>query len=465
MSLIETADLQPQDFLNAIARTKLLFKSDKEMCKALGYSESTKNIGRIGGTNPIIKDAVLAYLDIEYAKMTSQDINLRSMIEDYVEATRYVLKFRRQKYFSENKDRYAALIEHFCTGRTTCTDSQILADMKEMEKNVGLDNYILPIMLLILWKIIPVFNTKKQCDIKDIYEEAYHMLDIVEEIIKASDNLRRYPIIDRIRNDFKECSSPSRLKIIHSLSVILIVLYNNSSPDRMLCVMDEYPWGELDINGYWEDIDHESIWHFESEDNCTYRVKHLVKDANDNEYHRYYRTYEMYILDSKEYNTYGLFVPTEALRSLIAGGKLPEEMQVVAAIDLPSEQDAPIKIEISCCADNEWFNNCKLRKVINADRCRTQLENSISWCNNVDHEIVDNAYAITEDHIYFRKPDSELFYKIPGELFDNTDLYDLYMYKSKEFLFVGCPMTLKYVDITDEERMKRNGISIVDRIK
>ena len=52
-----------QDYLNGISRTRLLFNTDNELYQSLGYSEGTKTLGRIGGNNHFIKQAILSALD------------------------------------------------------------------------------------------------------------------------------------------------------------------------------------------------------------------------------------------------------------------------------------------------------------------------------------------------------------------------------------------------------------------
>jgi hypothetical protein len=185
--------------LNTIAITRLLFCKEEELLTAMGYSEHTKNIGRIGGNNQFMKEAIIACLDAKYAKLISPEIDLRSVLQDYMAASAYVSKFHRHKYFSRksNEDNYAALMEHFCVGVTDCSDSQFHVDMNLMEqgyKNEGippvdLSSYILPIMLLIFWGIIPAYNPKKSCDVKNINSDAEQMFSMVEAAIEKSNGI------------------------------------------------------------------------------------------------------------------------------------------------------------------------------------------------------------------------------------------------------------------------------------
>lgn len=465
MTQINTSDAQ--NHLNAIAKTKLLFGTDKELYIAMGYSENTQNIGRIGGNNAFMKEAAVAWLNTKYAKTISAEIDLISLLLDYSDASEYVHKYKRQKYFKQNEDNFAALIKYFCSGLKDCKDEQLLADLREMKTNSGVqDGYVLPIMLLILWQIIPTYNTKKAADVKDIRKDAEQMFRMVELAIHKSGNiLRRYPIIDRLRKELCILESPNRLWLIHSLAEILDVFYSNSSPENMMGAMEEISWNCLDIKGYWEDIeaqDGNTIWHFYSEDDSYYMVKQLMRDQRN----VFYRTYDMYLIDSKYSDAVAYIAPTEALKGLILNGKISDDMQFTATIDISKTPDGQMIMELSCCSDNDWFTSRKLRKIMDKSYAEKYFERASSWIHNIDYKQIDHAYAVTADYIYFKKPGTELFYKIPRfDEFQNTDIYGLSMFQSKDYLFVGCPATLKYLDISDESNLDSKGVSIVKYIE
>ena len=52
-----------QGHLNTIAITRLLFCKEEELLTAMGYSEHTKNLGRIGGNNQFMKELALSLTD------------------------------------------------------------------------------------------------------------------------------------------------------------------------------------------------------------------------------------------------------------------------------------------------------------------------------------------------------------------------------------------------------------------
>jgi hypothetical protein len=107
-----------------------------------------------------------------------------------------------------------------------------------------------------------------------------------------------------------------------------------------------------------------------------------------------------------------------------------------------------------------------MRRITRNADCK-KLFNSLRSCpQDFDYEFVDYAFAITEEHIYFSIPDTDLFYKVPRtEHFENTDIYDLIMCKTKDCIFIGCPKTLKYIDVTDDTKLESKGISIVKCIR
>ena len=469
-----------QGYLVAIARTKLLFCTDTELFMALNYSDKNKSIGRLGGSNPIMKKALLAYMDSVYAKAVSQDIDLISVLNDYIQATEYVSRFIRHKYFKikNNKDNFVALIEHFCAGRTDFQDRQLTEDLEAMDKDgVGLHNYVLPIMLLILWRIIPVFHTNKVQEVKELKSDAERMFGIVDDSIKTSKTLRRFPIIDRCRKDFENSlkeGSPeiaNRLRLIRSLFEILNVLHSNSSPERMIETFDTLELGSIDINGYWKDVkinkeydesvpkedrDRPTYWHFESEDGSIYNVRQVVMDHDEQP--SIYRTYEVLMIDDE----HALFISKEALGKIIENGRVPDDMQFIVTINKECK-DGIVEMELTCCSDNKWFESRTMARQISTTESQKLFDRLTSCPRDIIYELVDFAYAITEEHVYFRKPDSDLFYKIPRlEHFENSDIYDLAMFQSDCLRFVGSPATLKYIDISDDDKLESKGVSIVE---
>lgn len=491
-----------QSYLNAIDRTRLLFSTHDSLCEEMGYSTSTKYIGNIGGKNNVLKKAMFAYLDAQYAKTVSPEIDLKSLLDDYDLASDYAKKCRKHTYFKKNKDNCLALIEHFCTGQTDCDDNQVLADLHLLDtKDVGMDNFILPIMLLILWEVIPTFNTKSSHDIADIAEDCKKMFMNIENAIKASKILHKFPVIDRYRKEFEVCMAnaeeyykkkenredsdnqlseftdfPSRLRLIHSLRTILLVLYNNSSPEILIEANNHISQGFMDLCGYWKDVtimrtdddvsgrnkcwELPTIWHFESEDKSNYVVKQVIKDTDDPD-GKYYRTYQMSLWETEVGKTLAAFLPREGMERIVESGMVPPESYIVAEIDSQTS-NGTTHLTLTCYSDNKWFESRKMEKIIGTAKCDALFNDLIPSPGDFVYEPIDCAYAVTEDHVYFRVPNSENFYKVPRiEHFENTDIYNLILYTSRNRIFIGCPMTNKYVDLTDETQLENKGISVI----
>lgn len=455
-----------QDYLNGISRTRLLFNTDNELYQSLGYSEGTKTLGRIGGNNHFIKQAILSALDAVYAKRISSDLDLISLLTDYISASKYVAEFRRHKYFNSNTDGFAALIEFFCLGEIDNSDKQLLADLEKMQHDyVDVSDYVLPIMLLILWDIIPSFQNKKDSgDVDDIRMDCERMFVKMDEALEHSSSLQRYAIVDRKRKELLESDvRPNRLMMIYSLSEILLVLYNNSSPGNLLEAVNDIQRAYLDINGYWEDVeaeDQKTIWHFESEDNGVYTVRQLLKDYND----RFYRKYEMTLFYDND-RILAVLVPSDGIGELVQKGCLSEGMQVGATLCTSDDNEDIRDMELSCWSENRWLNTRRMRKIRDDASWIRHFNEINSITKKSDYEVTDRAFAITADYIYFKKKDSELLYKVPRiEAFLNAGIDDMIMLESEVSTAVGCPLNLTYLEVTTEEQMKQAGVSLVRSI-
>ena len=97
------------DYLNAIARTGLLFNRSSELAAFTGYKPARTSFGKYGGNHLFPKRAAFDTLDATRVKTIDPDYSLSVLLEDYKAASDYYGRFKRHRYFSDNRDCYLAL--------------------------------------------------------------------------------------------------------------------------------------------------------------------------------------------------------------------------------------------------------------------------------------------------------------------------------------------------------------------
>lgn len=463
-----------QDYLNAIARTRLLFSKNEDLFKALGYSKDTKTLGNIGGSNEFIKQAVLSALDEIYAKSISQDLDLTDLLDDYAIASGVYAKIRRHKYFKDKKCHFRELIEFLVSTRDDVDDAQLMADIKTIAKETKDDNgYAIPIMLLILWELIPSYNNRKEsCDVADIRSDFNEMLEHIETAVKESSIMKRLVIIDRVRTEMENNpDNLNRLWLIFALASILTAYYNISDPTNLAEAVRTLEPMELDINGYWEDVKSAddpdpdracTLWHFESSNNVSYVAKQILRDHGS----RFYRRYEFDLVYNNG-NVVAMFVPTEGETEAVMNGYISDSNQVLALVNVSKDDKSDdMLMYIDCCNEsNPWFQDRTMRKIKDDSKVKEMFARLNSISKSEDWEVVDSAFALTDEYIYFRVPGTEKFYKVPRtESFMEASLYELVMIRNERQIAVGCPMSMSYFLVTTEQDLHKNGILIVESI-
>ena len=462
-----------QDYLNAIARTRLLFSRNEELFKALGYSEDTKTLGNIGGSNQFIKQAVLSALDEIYAKTISPDLDLTDLLDDYATASDIYNKIRRHKYFKDEKCHFRELIEFMVSTRDDVDNGQLMADIKTIAKDTKDDSgYAIPIMLLILWGLIPSYKNRKESgDVDDIRQDFEQMLEHIEAAVKESEIMKRLVIIDRVRTEMEnEPESLNRLKLIFSLASILTAYYNTSDPSIMAEAVKNLEPLEMDINGYWEDVisaddpDPDracTIWHFESENNVSYEVKQILRDYSN----RFYRRYDLTLFYNNG-DSLAQFLPTEGTTEAVMKGYVSDSNQVFGFLKASKDESGDRFLHIDCCNEmNPWFQDRTMRKIKDDAKVMELFARLNSISKSEDWVYMDSAFALTMEFVYFRVPESDKFYKIPRrEEFMDAALQDLVMLRNEEHIAIGCPMTMTYLEVTTEDDLQKNGIQIVESI-
>lgn len=458
--------ISQEEYLNGIVRTRLLCNTASELYIQLGYSEDTKSFGKVGGKNTFIKQAILFKLDDMFAKKISPELDLVEVLSDYIKASDLVKDLRRHGYFKNNIDSYAALIEWDCCMYSDASKSLSKKIIKALNDE-AVDNsvYALPIMLLILWDILPPFFYKKEAaDVSDIKGEFNKMLDSLEKAISCSPNLKNYLIIDRLRNQIKHGSEElNRLHLIYSLTLMLGVIYSNQTfEDRLDAVRSMEPLN-LPLEGYWEDEKAEDAmetkWHFEAINDNTYIVRQLLRDRND----AFYRRYEMNMF-SDEGEMIATFADWEVMNVLIKTGQVPTDMQIGCRVDFDN-YDRPAKMMLECFSGKDYFTTRVMRRMYDQNKGKEIFSGVSSLTRSTDYEIVANAFAITSEYIYFRDPERDGFYKVPKtDGLQDLGLEELLMMKSPEGLAVGSGATLCYLDISNESKMEACGVTRVKHV-
>ena len=94
------------EYLNAIARTRLLFNTTDELVAFTGYKPAGTVFSKYGGNNLLKKRSIFEALDATRVKTVDIDYYLKFVLEDYKRASVFYTQFKRHKYFNNNSDSY-----------------------------------------------------------------------------------------------------------------------------------------------------------------------------------------------------------------------------------------------------------------------------------------------------------------------------------------------------------------------
>ena len=123
-------------------------------------------------------------------------------------------------------------------------------------------------------------------------------------------------------------------------------------------------------------------------------------------------------------------------------------------------------MHIDCCNEsNPWFQDRTMRKIKDDSKAKEMFARLNSISKSEDWELVASAFALTDEYVYFRVPDTEKFYKVPRtESIMEASLHELVMIRNERQIAVGCPMSMSYFLVTTELDLQKNGIQIVESI-
>lgn len=451
-------------YLNAIARTRLLFNTTEELVDYTGYKPAATSFGKYGGNHLFAKRAAFEALDAMRVKAVDPAYSLLVLLDEYEKASKYYSKFKRHRYFANNDDCYLALIEYYYADDHNISDTQLAYDIGEMEKDlVDESDSIVPILVLISLGIIPSYWNKKSCN-ADIEAEFEIMISFVMEMVAKSDVFSLQPVISRFRNQNDEDIPKTRFYLISCFETILLTLRQTSSPIRLSEGTRQLQFAYFDIEGVWRTDEKNEYWQFlRIDDKTFYAYRFYITDREVWLYDRYEL---MFLLDTN--GIIACLSSSDVIEDIVKrGGVLPVH-QSFMDFDF-DDVDSPAQIAFIDIGVNGLDVACTLCKLKEKEAnivIDEHLSKSISIKADKDYLVFSAAIAITADYVFFPVPErKELYYRVPRipEIHE-IPLEELLVLTSKSLTVVGSPTNLVYYDVSSEEERKKHGIEITDNI-
>lgn len=454
------------EYLNAISRTRLLFNTSEELVAFTDYKLAGTSFSKYGGNHLFAKRAAFEALDEMRVKSVDKDYHLKTVLEDYKKASDFYTRFKRHRYFCRNTDSYVELIEYCYGKRSSLTDSQLAADIGEMDNDsVTIADSIIPILILISTGIIPSYWNKKTHD-ADINADFATMVSFVMGMVEKSSEFSMQPVISKFRSQQDDEIPKNRFYLIRCFEIILLTLRQTASPVLMTQATNSIYFRTFKLDGIWKAEERDEYWRFEKfdDDLAYFAYRYMVTERDIWLFERY----EVVFADAGS-SVNSSFTSSEAIEDLVKYGDiLPEHISLLAMeYDDP---DSPSMLTFIYDGADGLDIACSLSLVKNVDEnsnLAIHIKKGISIKPDKDYQLYTKAVAITNTHVYFPvQDDTAHYYKVPRTP-DNNGLLleDFCGIKSKSLIALGSGKNLIYYDVTDETARNNNGIEIVESIQ
>lgn len=452
------------DYLNAIARTGLLFNRSSELADFTGYKPAQTSFGKYGGNHLFPKRAAFDTLDATRVKTIDPDYSLSVLLEDYKVASDYYARFKRHRYFSDNGDRYLALVEHFYGGRGEVPDKQLAIDIRVMEKDeVDETRSVVPLLIMMSLGVIPSYWNKRMSE-ADIETECQRMAGFVEEMVSRSEIFSYQPVLSRFKKFAEGGTGKNRISLIWWFEMILLCLFRTSSPSRLAEGFQNLRFADFDIEGVWQTKDAGEVWRFERiSGQAFYAYQYRVTSSEVWLYNRY----ELMFMDEMD-KIVACLMSSDAIDDIVKmGGILPMHQSFVRFTC--DEQKQPQWMTMTDIGADELAVACTLVRLGKED-ARLMLDEHLSRAiflhPEKDYQVYSTAAAMTGDYLFFPVPGKEgLYYRVPRiDAFQGLLLESFLVITMKDRVIVGTGVNLIYYEVTTEAQRKKHGIDITEAI-
>lgn len=442
-------------YLRIIERTRLLYNTSEELAALVGFSlKSGNGLKRMGGKSLFMKGAVFRELAYKVREWTDGDVDLQQVLDSYILTDKIAERYCR----SGKTEICRALIRHYYGHNEA--DEIITTICKHIKQED------VPILILRLIGALPKLSARggDVTDIDDSFKITFNLLDEELQNWLVEKNF----ILENAKDYYKEeAEDKKRIELIRITMNSLYSYGSISTPEHAYDASRELSKKEIkpDIEGYWEvDGNTYVYWYIEMVENgyFLYRI-----EVDNGKRSFVFERYEMKLFDMGTY-TQALIINPQVVRDITNNTKTPYNRFGYYEMELNGNE-----LTFEALPGNELeLHIGKMRRSKRQQQLDDMFDRyeATSKFEGNDYVLMPALYAITEEHVYLKDNDDNVYYKIPkslspalnyvrfGDVIGIAQFNDGSLYAA----FTECGL---FYNISNTEEMRKRGISKESDVK
>lgn len=437
--------------LRIIERTRLLYNTNEELGKAVGFSIASGNgLSRMGGRSLFMKDAI--FRELAFMAKEHTELDLQSVVEAYKDVDAFVDRYGQRLH----GDGVQAQIVDIYFG-----SGEVPEELAFVRKH--LEDRHVALILLMLTGCLPRLSARSG-DVEDIDKDYQRTFALMR---KVCDNviLQELPAISLQEHELEaHPERKSRLHLIYMTDQILNAYGTISTQQRLSLANRELAYSRVsppEIEGIWTENDsYTAFWQFE-EVNNGYNLYHYT--LKDNQQTLAYTRYFISFYEEESDQVLAVVLHPRSTRHIVKGQPIPK-MYIAYFRFVMCDDGLSLSPKRT---DDRWLGISHLRKSSHADYFKSMLNDGsrklVNECPEGDYTFNCCLAALTADDIYIDCPDGG-YYKIPKSL--NDVLCDVQFGDSVGIVafegsqYIAFDDKNLYYDISTEEKMREQGIML-----
>ncbi len=473
-SVSPTSNEKYNELLNQVVRLRLFRNTNRELGEYIGYNLQSNN--SIKNISPFTARCIFHELGRETQLQLEDEFDLEFILESYKVASKFYDKYFKGKKKIHQKENLVILLKYYYINDYQIPEEKLF--LKEIVSEIFKKSIHVPILLLLILDIIPLYTSKKG-DAKNLLGDFNTIFSFIKEFIQHDESLYYLPILSRFEKEARSIYC-NRLYLIYVTLMSFETYRGFKNPTDLYAMMNKARENVIvfDLDNYfWVAPKTLSVpavfWRFV----CT--------ETND------YLLFQYSISTEKKsicYTRYEVTFMKDERDGVILNVDHPEKIFNL----LGKDKMLNFKLQLFACDidTSPYPNVIKLQSLMNNDFNFPQQEfvrlqdkeitKQLSDCfEDGTYKIINNfpdteylfqntvPAAITREYIYFKK-ENNMYYQVPKTLNNGlpsitiNDLIGILDFNKCRYI-VFDPLHL-YIEVTNDECCAKNGVEIVTEI-
>lgn len=482
-------DIQLRNKLNDLCLLRLFRNTKKEFGEYIEYNLTTNN--SILKIKPFTARCLYRELEKQISQDTYSELDINEILDIYKEASDLYIREIKKIHIDPETDieLLYAYLRYACINNLDAPEY----NDKKLKKLLDALNSHPPVrlapLLLLMLKILPIY-TSKQGDVKDINTDFAKLYHFFKEFAQNEPTVLEMPVLEIMKHDFDRCEHKNRIMLIHmtccAINSFCSMMNSADSYDLITHINNNTQLPDIE-GTYWYDTDHyndtTTFWDFEQTATGDYFLYQNKFKLDLQEIYR--KRFEMTLFN--QWNSLVLYAVESSYIPILLREKKQVQTDKQAWYKCEMDNcDFPLEIKLSELMTGKDILNIRSLTRLTDERMVEQINNWIEKFKTID--IKENSTKMSEEDYEFRAvpfaiTEKSIFVKLETEEYEEKpDRYYCILKEINEGLrkitindFVGILTTHKkryvgfspislFLDVTDDEAIKKSQVELVDRI-